>query len=72
MERQTERKRTFPRAFVSKCSNADPAETQVWIKLAGKCGHFNGDQVDEFDRLFETIQGRSVIMLTHPEQWRIG
>ncbi len=67
------RKRRYPNAFVSKLSDAEAeaAETQVWIEFALRCGYLNVDQVNEFDRLYENIQGKLVKMLTHPENWSI-
>jgi four helix bundle protein len=70
---EASRKRRYPNAFVSKLSDAEAeaAETQVWIEFTLRCGYLNVDQVNEFDRLYENIQGKLVKMLTHPENWSI-
>jgi four helix bundle protein len=67
------RKRRYPNAFVSKLSDAEAeaAETQVWIEFAVKCGYLDSGQADEVAMHYESIQGKIVNMLTHPEQWRI-
>jgi len=67
------RKRRYPKAFVSKLSDAEAeaAETQVWIEFALKCGYISASQADEFDGQYDHIQGKIVNMLTKPQQWSI-
>lgn len=67
------RKRRYPKAFVSKLSDAEAeaAETQVWIEFSTKCRYLAPDASAALDRQYEIIQGKVVNMLTHPEQWRI-
>jgi four helix bundle protein len=67
------RKRRYPNAFVSKLSDSDAeaAETQVWLEFASKCGYLNQTVVDELDKTYDHIMGKLVNMLTRPEQWAI-
>ena len=67
------RKRRYPNAFVSKLSDseAEAAETQVWIEFAVKCEYLSPDQGKKLDTRYENIQGKIVNMLTHPEKWKI-
>jgi len=67
------RKRRYPKAFVSKLSDAEAeaAETQVWIEFALKCGYISASQADELDGQYDHIQGKIVNMLTKPQQWSI-
>ena len=67
------RKRRYPKAFVSKLSDAEAeaAETQVWLEFAKKCGYMAPDLAYELDKTYDHIQGKIVNMLRHPEQWTI-
>ncbi|MEA3239059.1 MAG: four helix bundle protein [Candidatus Bipolaricaulota bacterium] len=67
------RKRRYPRAFVSKLSDADAeaAETQVWLEFANKCGYLNPSNKDELMSAYNHILGKLVVMMNHPEDWRI-
>jgi len=70
---ETWRKRRYPKAFVSKLSDAEAeaAETQVWLEFAKKCGYMAPDRAYELDETYDHIQGKIVNMLRHPEQWTI-
>ena len=67
------RKRRYPRSFVSKLSDADAeaAETQVWLEFAVKCGYLNPDLAHELEATYNRILGKLVVMMNHPEDWRI-
>jgi len=67
------RKRRYPNAFVSKLSDSDAeaAETQVWLEFASKCGYLSQTVVEELDKTYDHIMGKLVNMLTRPEQWAI-
>jgi len=67
------RKRRYPRAFVSKLSDAEAqaAETQVWLEFANKCSYLNLSVRDELMSMYNRILGKLVVMMTHPEDWRI-
>jgi len=65
------RKRKYERAFVSKLSDseAEAAETQVWLDFSLDCEYIS---VEEHKGLYETydrILGMLVNMALHPEQW---
>ncbi|WP_419658717.1 S23 ribosomal protein [Desulfosarcina variabilis str. Montpellier] len=68
------RKRRYPKAFVSKLSDAEAeaAETQVWIEFAYKCKYLQKDQAKALDTDYENIQGKIVNMLNQPEKWSIN
>jgi len=67
------RKRRYPKAFISKLSDAEAeaAETQVWLEFARNCEYLAPDLMKELDQNCDHIQGKIVRMLTHPEQWTI-
>ncbi len=67
------RKRRYPNAFVSKLSDAEAeaAETQVWIEYSVKSGYLGLNDADKLDKQYESIQGKLIQMLTHPDQWCI-
>ena len=67
------RKRRYPRSFVNKLSDADAeaAETQVWLEFAVKCGYLNPDLAHELEATYNRILGKLVVMMNHPEDWRI-
>ena len=68
------RKRRYEGAFVSKLSDseAEAAETQVWIEFAVKCGYLDREiglrLFQQYDQTFATIVG----MINHPETWTIS
>ncbi len=67
------RKRRYPNAFVSKLSDAEAeaAETQVWIEFSVKSGYLDPNDADKLDKQYESIQGKLIQMLSHPDQWCI-
>lgn len=67
------RKRRYPNAFVSKLndSEAEAAETQVWLEFAVKCGYLAPALGDELSAAYDNVLGKLVNMISHPEQWRI-
>jgi len=67
------RKRRYPRAFVSKLSDADAeaAETQVWLEFASRCGYLDSQLLHELVAIYNNILGKLVVMMNHPENWRL-
>jgi len=67
------RKRRYPKAFVSKLSDAEAeaAETQVWLKFTERCGYLDFNSVENLASAYDHIIGKLVVMMTHPEDWRI-
>ena len=67
------RKRRYPAAFVSKLSDseAEAAETQVWLEIALRCGYLSAAEVKDLDQVYDHILGKLVRMIQHPEKWTI-
>jgi four helix bundle protein len=67
------RKRRYPNSFISKLSDAEAeaAETQVWIEFSVKSGYLDANDADKLDKQYESIQGKIIQMLSHPDQWCI-
>lgn len=67
------RKRKYPKAFVSKLSDAEAeaAETQTWLDFALKCGYMNRETYDNLNTEYEHIIGKLVNMTRFPEKWAI-
>src|SRR5579863_10329678 len=65
------RKRRYCAAFLSKLSDseAEAAETQVWIEFAVKCGYLDREDGLRLHRVYDEILGGLVDMINHPEQW---
>ena len=65
------RKRRYQAHFVSKLSDADSeaAETQAWLDFALRCGYLTQQDFADLDRIYETICGSLVKMMTQPETW---
>jgi len=68
------RKRRYPNSFVSKLSDSDAeaAETQVWIEFAQRCGYLPPQLAAELNELYDNVQGKLVNMMLHPEKWKIS
>lgn len=67
------RKRRYPNAFVSKLSDseAEAAETQVWLQFAVDCKYIDRDVAAELYREYDTILGMLVAMIRSPGDWQI-
>lgn len=65
------RKRKYPKAFVSKLSDAEAeaAETQVWIHFAFTCNYLNKEDCEILYREYNQIIGKLVNMALKPESW---
>ena len=68
------RKRRYEAAFVSKLSDseAEAAETQVWLEFAVKCGYLDAVKARDLYRTYDGVLRTLVGMITHPETWVIG
>jgi len=67
------RKRRYEKAFVAKLSDseAEAAETQVWLDYSLECGYLSdADHLSLFND-YENVIGKLVIMISHPEKWSI-
>ncbi len=65
------RKRRYQAAFVSKLndSEAEAAETQVWLEFSTKCHYLDPIVARELHITYDNILGKLVNMITHPEHW---
>ena len=68
------RKRRYEGAFISKLSDseAEVAETQVWLEFAVKCDYLDRDQARALYERYERALGTLVGMINHPQTWTIG
>ena len=67
------RRRRYEAAFVSKLndSEAEAAETQVWLHFAVECAYLDPSIARELYTTYDHILGKLVNMIWHPEQWTI-
>jgi four helix bundle protein len=67
------RKRRFEAAFIAKLSDseAEAAETQVWIEFAVKCGYLNRESGSEVYPEYDEIIRMLVAMINNPNSWII-
>ena len=67
------RKRRYEKAFVAKLSDseAEAAETQVWLDYSLGCGYLSEKNYLELFQDYEKIIGMLVMMIRHPEKWSI-
>ncbi|MBX7105575.1 MAG: four helix bundle protein [Gemmataceae bacterium] len=68
------RKRRYEAAFRSKLSDseAEAAETQVWLEYAVKCGYLERECAAKLYQDYDAIIRTLVGMITHPETWVIS
>lgn len=65
------RKRRYPAHFVSKLSDSDAeaAETQVWLDFALACGYITKETHRKLYDDYEAICAGLVNMMSNPEEW---
>jgi four helix bundle protein len=65
------RKRRYEKAFIAKLSDseAEAAETQVWLDYSLECGYITKDIHQKIISEYEKIIGKLVMMIYHPEKW---
>ena len=65
------RKRKYPKHFVSKLSDseAEAAETQVWIDFAKEFNYITQEQFEDLDDKMNKVIGKLVNMSNQPEKW---
>ena len=65
------RRRKYKAAFVNKLneSEAEAAETQVWLEYAVKCGYADRSQAKRLHRTYDQIIGKLVTMANRPKPW---
>jgi four helix bundle protein len=67
------RKRRYEKAFISKLSDseAESAETQVWIDYSFECGYLSKEDQLKLFNDYENIIGKIVNMMNQSEKWSI-
>lgn len=67
------RKRRYHAAFVSKLSDseAEAAETQVWIQFAVECKYMNPDDARLVYTEYDEVIAMLVNMINNPKAWEI-
>src|ERR1700724_1934337 len=65
------RKRRYQAAFISKLSDteAEVAETQVWLEFAVKCKYLVREDAANAYKAYDAILATLVGMILHPETW---
>jgi four helix bundle protein len=68
------RKRRYEGAFISKLSDseAEVAETQVWLEFAVKCDYLDRDHARNLYERYDRALGTIVGMINHPNTWTIS
>ncbi|WP_027371223.1 four helix bundle protein [Desulfovermiculus halophilus] len=66
------RKRRYPKAFVSKLSDAEgeAAETQVWLEYSFACEYISEATYIRLFQEYDRILGKIVNMALKPESWK--
>jgi four helix bundle protein len=67
------RKRRYEKAFISKLSDseAEAAETQVWLDCSFDCGYISEAEHLKLFHEYDNIIGKLVNMIHQPEKWSI-
>ncbi|MBK6964277.1 MAG: four helix bundle protein [Bacteroidales bacterium] len=65
------RKRKYPKSFVSKLSDseAEAAETQVWLEYAMECKYIDEIFYTQLYEKYDQVLGKLVNMSMYPEKW---
>lgn len=65
------RKRRYEAAFIQRLSHseAEAAETQVWLEFAVKCSYLQREEARELYTAYDQILGKLVHMINNPEPW---
>lgn len=65
------RKRKYPKSFISKLSDseAEAAETQVWLTYSKECNYIDETAFNSIYKEYDQILGKLVNMALHPENW---
>jgi four helix bundle protein len=67
------RKRRYEAAWISKLgdSEAEAAETQVWIQFAVRCQCISREIGEELYTEYDAILGMIIHMIIHPKEWTL-
>lgn len=65
------RKRRYEKAFIAKLSDseAESAETQVWLDYSYECGYLTEEDSLRINNEYEKIIGKLVTMINQSEKW---
>ena len=65
------RKRKYPKSFISKLSDseAEAAETQVWLEYAFACDYIDENLYNQLYEKYDQVLGKLVMMGLSPEKW---
>ncbi len=65
------RKRRYKKAFIAKLSDseAEAAETQVWLDYSLECGYMTEEAYKKLYQEYDKIIGMLIMMIQHPENW---
>ena len=65
------RKRRYEASFLSKLSDteAESAETQVWLEFAVQCSYLEVEVGQELSASYDNILGKIVSLINNPEPW---
>ncbi|TFG88861.1 MAG: four helix bundle protein, partial [Candidatus Atribacteria bacterium] len=66
-------KRRYEKAFIAKLSDseAEAAETQVWLDYSLECGYISDAEYLKLFNDYDNIIGKIINMMNHPEKWSI-
>lgn len=66
------RKRRYEGAFVNKLSDseAEAAETQVWLDFAHACGYLTKEDYNKLYQQYDFVLGKLVNMIRQSDQWQ--
>lgn len=66
------RKRRYPKAFISKLSDAEgeAEETQVWLDFALACKYITEETHQKLYEKYDWILGKIVNMINQPDKWK--
>ncbi len=67
------RKRRYKAAFIAKLSDseAEAAETQIWIEFAVRCNYLSREEGRRLYLNYDSVTGKLVTMINHPNNWII-
>jgi four helix bundle protein len=65
------RKRRYRAAFIAKLndSDAEAAETQVWLELAERCSYLHADKAEALRITYDGIPAQLVAMIDGADRW---
>ncbi len=67
------RKRRYEAAFISKLSDseAEAAETQVWLQFAVECEYFDRAPAKQLYNVYDEVISMIIHMINNPNDWTL-